>query len=135
MSRQGPGGGRCERAKEQPQVAVALGKRADRAWSGPSRGRIRFPPWLWVAIFVGLLVWNASLFFSPMSGPVVDRPLLHVPRPGPSQQRRRRDDLRPGRDRDVQDGDPISVAGPIQLPGAPVGGRRASGAASPPSRT
>ena len=37
-------------------------------------GGLRFPPWLWVAIFVGLLVWNAFLFFSPMSGPVVTVP-------------------------------------------------------------
>ena len=43
---------------------------------GPNQpaGRLRFPPWLWVAIFVGLLVWNAFLFLSPMSGPVVTVP-------------------------------------------------------------
>ena len=43
---------------------------------GPSQpaGRLRFPPWLWVAILVGLLVWNAFLFLSPMSGPVVTVP-------------------------------------------------------------
>ena len=49
---------------------------------GPGAGGIRFPRWLWIAIFVGLLVWNAFLFLAPMSGPVVTDPLLHVPRPG-----------------------------------------------------
>jgi cell division protease FtsH len=40
----------------------------------PSPSGIRFPRWLWGAILVGLLVWNAFLFFSPMSAPVVTLP-------------------------------------------------------------
>jgi cell division protease FtsH len=35
---------------------------------------MRFPRWLWTAIFVGLLVWNAFLFFAPMSVPAVAIP-------------------------------------------------------------
>ena len=59
---------------------------------GPSQpaGRLRFPRWLWVAIFVGLLVWNAFLFFSPMSGPVVTIPYSTFLAQAQSQQRRRR---------------------------------------------
>ena len=38
---------------------------------GPRTGRIRFPRWLWTAIFVGLLVWNAFLIFAPTSVPSV----------------------------------------------------------------
>ena len=41
---------------------------------GPGSGGIRFPRWVWTAIFVGLLVWNAFLIFAPMSEPSVDIP-------------------------------------------------------------
>jgi cell division protease FtsH len=39
----------------------------------PRRG-IRIPRWLWTAIFVGLLVWNGLLLFTPTSVPSVDVP-------------------------------------------------------------
>jgi cell division protease FtsH len=41
---------------------------------GPTSGGIRFPRWLWTAIFVGLLVWNVILFLAPMSVPSVAVP-------------------------------------------------------------
>ena len=41
---------------------------------GPSAGWRRFPRWLWAAIFVGLLVWNAFLYLAPMSVPAVAIP-------------------------------------------------------------
>jgi cell division protease FtsH len=40
----------------------------------PGTGGMRFPRWLWTAVFVALLVWNAFLFLAPMSVPVVAIP-------------------------------------------------------------